>query len=163
MMRGFNTPTLACAELRLKYKRRCRSVSEYIHYLWLVTRVDVCFKAASFQNWTPPCVNSHNCEGIDLLIFQWRFQLRMKEWKYLKLSHSFPVGIVRSRLNYHCNRDNWLAFTHNKFLKREGLWIVGKYYCMLDRTIQKLTVTRTQSKGSKIAWTLVFYVTATGK
>jgi hypothetical protein len=36
MMRIFNIPTLARTELRLRYKRRCRSVSEYIHYLWLV-------------------------------------------------------------------------------------------------------------------------------
>jgi len=33
MMRGFNKPTLARAELQLKYKRRCRSVSECFHCL----------------------------------------------------------------------------------------------------------------------------------
>jgi len=83
--------------------------------------------------------------------------------KVLETVSIFSCRNVRPHRNYHCNRDNWLAFTHNKFLKREGLWIDGKYYCMLDRTIQKLTVTRTQSKGSKIAKTSVFYVTAIGK
>jgi len=33
MMQGFNKPTLARAEIRLKYKRRCRSVSESFHFL----------------------------------------------------------------------------------------------------------------------------------